>query len=83
MALTDADLKVYGSLVPSAVEFAVNMMQGSKQPRNNYKEFLQLWIIFLGETPPGQRTWRLCTKHDGWQKYCTLFKSTCFDINFI
>ena len=29
-------------------------MQGSKQPRNNYKEFLQLPIIFLGKTP-GQR----------------------------
>ena len=51
--LTDADLKVYGSLVPSAVELAVNMMQGSKQLCNDYKVFLQLSIIFLEKTPPG------------------------------
>ena len=59
--LVDADLKVYGSLVPSAVEFAVNMMQGSKQPCNNYKELLQLSIIFLGKTPPGQRGITFCS----------------------
>ena len=52
--LTDADLKVYGSLVPSAVEFAANMLQGTKQPHNDYKEFLQLTINFLGKTPPSQ-----------------------------
>ena len=59
--LTDADLKVYGLLVPSAVEFAVNMTQGSKQLCNDYKEFLQLSIIFLGKTPPGQMGITFCS----------------------
>ena len=34
------------------LEFAMQTLQKVKQPREDYREFLELVIIFLGGTPP-------------------------------
>ena len=34
------------------LEFAIQTLQKAKQPREDYREFLELVIIFLGGTPP-------------------------------
>lgn len=35
-----------------AIEFAFTTLRNEKQPRDDYREFLELVLIFLGETPP-------------------------------
>jgi len=47
------DDKVYGNFPAAAANFAEKTLQGANQPRDDYEEFLNLSIIFVGKTPPG------------------------------
>lgn len=39
-------------LKKNAIEFVFTTLRNEKQPRDNYREFLKLALIFLDETPP-------------------------------
>ena len=56
--------------------------KGGKQPRDDYREFLELTALFLGEIPPGEND-LIClvpfTMLVGCQKSSTVTKYTCLE----
>lgn len=57
----------------NAIEFAFTTLRNEKQPHNDYRKFLELVLIFLGETPKGTSELRVpSTRHGGWQKLFTV-----------
>lgn len=63
--------------------FCINQLQ-QYQPRDDYKELLELTIIFLGQTPPKayfSKFLDLYTTLGGWQKPFILYKYFYFKMN--
>ena len=46
------------TVIQETIKFSIDVLQREQQPREDYKEFLQLIIIFLGGTPPKNISFR-------------------------
>ena len=74
--------EVYEDVDRRDVSFILARLQ-EEQPRGDYRELLELWLIALGETPPKGIRFLFSIKLDGWRKLYTPSKSSCFKINSI
>ena len=53
--IKDANIRQSIQDTNEVLQFAMQTLQKVKQPREDYREFLELVIIFLGGTPPSPR----------------------------
>lgn len=54
----DLDVEICGKLISTATTFAQKTLAGTQQPREDYKEFLMLTLIFLGNLPAEKTAFR-------------------------
>ena len=54
----DLDAEIYGELISAATKFASETLASIHQPRDDYKEFLQLSLSFLGSIPAKDTVFR-------------------------
>ncbi|KAG8174292.1 hypothetical protein JTE90_023547 [Oedothorax gibbosus] len=72
--IEDLLVKIHFSDLEEISGFLLNQLE-QKHPREDYKEFLQLCLIFLGRVSPDKISFRAPGEFimpDGWQKQHTL-----------